>query len=196
MNSRTLSLFAILLTAASIASCGKSSNDTPDQSAAMMMSDSMMAAAEADAMNAAATTPVTTWSYDSSADEMGRGTIKKASIMSTTELNFGSPYDGPQRATLQLRQHPKYGKDVILFIERGQFHCDYDNCTVTVRFGDGKAETVSASEPADNSSTALFLKGYDKFLRNLRTVPKVAIEARFYQEGNHVIEFDVAGFNW
>jgi hypothetical protein len=74
--------------------------------------------------------------------------------------------------------------------------CRTDNCDVQVRFGDEKAQTFSAAEPADNSNDTLFIQNYTRFLSKLRKVDTVYIEASFYQEGNRVFEFDVRGLDW
>ncbi len=136
------------------------------------------------------------WSYEESPDEMGRGNIKTAAIRSVNEIQFKFPYQGAQRAWLQLRLHPRYGKDVILSIERGQFLCRIDTCNVTVRFDQGTPQTYTALGPADHSTTVLFIRTYDRFLANLRKSRQVYIEAQFYQEGLRVFEFDVAGLKW
>lgn len=136
------------------------------------------------------------WSYDESADKMGRGIIKTASIRSLNEFQFDFPYQGAQRAWLQLRVHPKYGKDVILRIEKGQFLCGINSCNVAVRFDQGTAQAYSASEAADHSTTILFLQNYDLFFGNARKSKKVYIEAQFYQEGARVFEFDIIGLKW
>lgn len=136
------------------------------------------------------------WVYQESPDKMGRGTIKTATVSSVNEVQFDFPYQGSQRGTLQVRNHPKYGRDVILSIERGQFLCGFDDCVVSVRFDRGKPQTYSAAEPADHSSTHLFLRNYDRFLAGLRKSKKVYIEAQFYQEASRVFEFDTAGFEW
>lgn len=136
------------------------------------------------------------WIYDESPDKMGRGTVKTATIRSLNEIEFGFPYQGRQRMTLMLRVHPKYGKNVILSIERGQFLCRIDGCAASVRFDQGKPETYSASEPADNSTTYLFIGNYDRFLTGLRKSKKVSVEAQFYQEGSPVFEFDTSGLEW
>ena len=63
------------------------------------------------------------WTYQENADEMGRGMIKHALVNSLNQVEFDFPYNDPQRATLQLRKHPKHGIDVILSIQQGQFLC-------------------------------------------------------------------------
>jgi hypothetical protein len=136
------------------------------------------------------------WEYDERSEKMGRGTVKLATVRSLNEVEFDFPYRGPQRATLQLRIHPKYGKDVTIAIEKGQFLCGFQNCQVSVRFDNGKAQNFSAVEPADHSTTMLFLRGYDRFLTSARKAKKVYIEALFYQQGTRVFEFDVSGLKW
>jgi len=137
------------------------------------------------------------WGYNESEDKMGRGTIRIAYVKSLNELSFDFPYQGSQRAELQLRSHPKYGKDVILSIQKGQFLCNgYDGCNVSVRFDNGKPQTYRASEPSDHSTTVLFLNNYDRFLSKARKAKKAYIEAQFFQEGARVFEFDIAGLKW
>lgn len=127
---------------------------------------------------------------------MGRGLAKYASISSVNLVDFDFPYAGAQRARLLLRIHPKYGKDVILSIERGQFLCGIDGCNITVRFDDGKPANYSVTEPADHKTTMLFIDEYSRFVSRLKRAKKLQIEARFYQQGNHVFEFDVSGLKW
>jgi len=136
------------------------------------------------------------WNYKELPDKMGRGTIKNATVNSANEIQFGFPYQGSQRGTLQLRIHPKHGKDVILRIEKGQFLCGIDSCTVTVRFDQETAQTYTALEAADHSTTVLFLQNYDRFVGNAQKSKKVYIEAQFYQEGARVFEFDITGLKW
>ena len=136
------------------------------------------------------------WHYEESLDQMGRGNVKTAAIRSVNEMQFHFPYQGAQRAWLELRIHPRYGKDVILSIEHGQLLCGIDPCNVIVRFDQGAPQTYTALRPADHSTTVLFIRNYDRFLANLRKSRKVYIEAQFYQEGPRVFEFDVAGLKW
>ncbi|MFA6450698.1 MAG: hypothetical protein WCX65_14590 [bacterium] len=136
------------------------------------------------------------WNYSETDDEMGRGKIKSATVHSSNQFHFNFPYQEEQRATLQLRIHPKYGHDVILFIENGQFLCDIDSCKVAVRFDEGDAQSFNAVEPDDYSTTALFIRDYNRMIAGLRKANKVYIEAKFFQEGTRVFEFDVSGLEW
>ena len=136
------------------------------------------------------------WAYDEEPDKMGRGTVKRAWTTSLNKVDFDFPYAGEQYARLTLRTHPEYGKDVILSIDRGQFLCRFDGCSVLVRFDEGKAERYSAAEPADHSTTTLFISGFDKLVANAKRSKKAMIEAQFYQEGARVFEFAVEGLEW
>ncbi|WP_140683922.1 hypothetical protein [Pseudomonas mandelii] len=137
------------------------------------------------------------WRYDTHKDEMTQKEVLTAQVDSINTLSFGFPYSGSQRATLELRKHPRWGSDVILQIERGQFLCSsYDGCSVSVRFGEGKPQRFSATEPSDNSTTYLFISDYSKFMTQLRKVDEVVIEASFYQSGNQALKFSTENLDW
>lgn len=132
------------------------------------------------------------WEYSQQVDPMGRGNIKHASLESRNTVTFGFPYNKIQRATLHLRAHPEYGKDVILSLEKAQFQCNsYRSCSVKIRFDDGKAQSFEAAEPADNSMDTIFIRGYSRFVTAAAKSRTVRIEAQFYQEGTRVFEFPV-----
>jgi hypothetical protein len=63
------------------------------------------------------------WSYATSVDPMTGRDSASASIDSENTVSFDFPYQGAQRATLTIRNHPSHGRDVFLSIERGQFPC-------------------------------------------------------------------------
>lgn len=142
-------------------------------------------------------TPVSNWSYSTSEYKMSNRDVEHALILSTNSFIFDFPYGGSQRATLNLRKHPRWGRDVILSIERGQFICpSYSGCRVRVRFDKGKARYYRANEAADNSSDVIFIRGYNRFVSRLKRAKKLYIEATFYQEGNIILEFDVEGLKF
>jgi len=136
------------------------------------------------------------WNYENNSDEMGRGNIKHAWVKSKNKVNFDFPYHGPQRATLSLRLHPKYGKDIILNLNKAHFLCGIDGCYMAVRFDEGKVQNFTAHGPSDHSTNTLFLSGYDRFVAEARKAKTVRVETKFYQQGNQVFEFDVSGLQW
>lgn len=118
--------------------------------------------------------------------------VRSATVESSNTIRFDFPYAGEQRATLAVRMHPRYGHDVILSIDSGQFMCGgYYGCDITARFDGGEPETFGALEPTDDRSTAIFVHA-DKpeFMRKLLTAKKLLIEAEFFQEGTRVLEFN------
>jgi hypothetical protein len=136
------------------------------------------------------------WQYRDKEDKMTGGTTRSALVKSTNTVRFGPPYGGEQHGRLQLRTDPRYGRDVIFFIERGQLMCrSYEECTVLVRFDEGKPERFSAIGPSDNSSDAVFIRGYDRFLSKMRNSKTIRISISVYQNGDQVFEFDVSGFD-
>jgi hypothetical protein len=140
--------------------------------------------------------PADKWSYRTDTDAMTSKESRYASIQSENTVDFDFPYSGPQHATLILREHPSYGRDILFTIEQGQFICpSYDGCNVSVRFDDNATQAWSASPPSDHSTTTLFLANYSSFVRKLRSAKAVRIQAGVYQEGQPVFEFDVSGYD-
>jgi len=139
---------------------------------------------------------VSQWQYHQWGDEMGKGAVNVAWVKSSNTVNFGFPYSGAQHGDLTLRVHPRYSKDVIFKIEKGQILChSYDNCTVLVRFDDEKAERFTASGAADHSTETIFIQNYSRFMAKMLKAKKVRISVNIYQEGSPVFEFDVSNFD-
>ncbi|ANP47796.1 hypothetical protein [Candidatus Viadribacter manganicus] len=141
--------------------------------------------------------PPSPWVYTSDVDEMSDQRISHACTMSTNIIQLEFPYPA-QRVTLCVRQHPRWGQDVIVRLERGgQFLCtSYRACTVRVRFDEGEASAYSALEPSDNSSDAIFIQNDARFIANLRRSSRVIVEANFFQAGAQRMNFDTSQFEW
>lgn len=192
----------IVVALALIGQCSSNTSPTPSNSATQTSPSNAAAAAvtqpqaSSPSAPAAAPQPGLKWDYRQDKDPMGKGTAYFASVLSNNTVNFGFPYSGPQHATLTLRTHPRYGQNVILSIERGQFLCpSYDGCTVLVRFDDGKAIRYSGAGADDNSTETVFIRGYSGFVAHLEKSKRVRISANVNQEGAPVFEFDVSGFD-
>lgn len=135
------------------------------------------------------------WSYSSDTDPMASRPSRTASIESENTVQFGFPYEGPQKATLTLRNHPSYGRDVIVQIREGQILCpSYDDCSIRVRFDDGSVERFTAAGAADNSTNVVFIRNYSRFVQRMRNAKVVRIQIPVYQEGAPTFEFRVGGF--
>ena len=143
----------------------------------------------------AALNPPGDWRYRSYVDEMSSKAVKTATLQSNAPFELDFPYQGAQHATIQLRRHPKWGKNVIFSIEKGQLTCDVYECKIRVRFGDGQPVTYIAGRAEDGSSEVAFIPQYDGFLDRMRKVNSIRIEFSVYQGGNIVQEFNVRGFD-
>jgi hypothetical protein len=65
-----------------------------------------------------------------------------------------------------------------------------------MKFDDGKVEKYLAYESSSGRSDILFIHPYEKIVSKLRKAKRLQVEANFYQEGRHQLEFEVSGFNW
>jgi hypothetical protein len=136
------------------------------------------------------------WTYFDQPDQITGRPIHFASVNASENLDFNFPYSGGSTANLQIRKHPRYGTDVILSIDKGQFVCGVEACSVMVRFDDGHAARYSANQPSDYRSTALFITPSSKFIALAKKAKRVVIEASFYQDGNRTMVFPIEGLTW
>lgn len=134
------------------------------------------------------------WDYAQQIDEMRGKITKTASLHAEDLIHFGFPY-GDETATLIVRNSPVHGKDVLLAISNGQFMCDMDGSSVTVKFDDKKPTLFATNGPSDHSSTIIFIQNYTKFVSELEKSNQLIIEAEFYQEGHRQIKFNTQGFD-
>lgn len=136
------------------------------------------------------------WTYRLKEDPMTSRKAKYATIESENTVSFYFPYEGSQRATLMLGDHPTYGQNVILSIERGQFLCrSYSDCQIRVRFDEDTSEPWNVVG-ADNSTTSIFLRHESEFIRKLRAAQIVHLQARTSQGREPIFEFQVGGFDY
>lgn len=135
------------------------------------------------------------WRYDSKIDEMSKKVTKTSSVDSRDMLSFDFPYQGKNQPELIIRKNARGGEDLMLAIDKGQFLCRINDCSVKIKFDDLAIQTVRASEPSDHSSTVLFLSPAPKLIASIRKAKQVIIEATFYKEGNHQMVFDVSGLD-
>ena len=139
-----------------------------------------------------AETAMNSWTYFSPTDQITGKTYKIAQLRSDNSLSLGFPYRGPNYGTLSVRQHPQYGLDVFVSVEKGQILCrggDYGRCTFKIRFDDGKAESFTAVTAEDGSTTVIFA-AYPKWaLEKLKTAKSVTVQMLMYQAGDQVLSF-------
>ena len=133
--------------------------------------------------------PTPAWVRSTWMDELSQEEVvqRRAQSESAFELRF--PYAGPQYAALTLREHPRFGQDVILSIERGQIPCLIRGCQVQVAFDDGEVESWRAVGPEDGGSTQVFLRNVGGFTRKLERAAQVRIAVTLFREGQRTFVF-------
>lgn len=140
--------------------------------------------------------PESNWQYSSDVNKMTGTKNHYASVDAKDELEFKFPYSGGVVATLLLRDKNK-NVDAILEITKGQFMPSYSGEeSVNIRFDNNPPRKYSYSSASDGSTETIFIYDKNRFISNLKKAKRVLIEAEFFNEGNRVMEFDVAGLKW
>lgn len=129
------------------------------------------------------------WNYDSSTDKMTGKKSASAQTVSDNSLSFGFPYQGVNRGNLIVRQHPQYGLDVLITIDKGQMLCSSYDCKVSIKFDDAPPVKFSGSGLADHSSQTIFIEGAAKFIASAKKAKKILVQFNAYQNGAPVLEF-------
>jgi hypothetical protein len=136
-----------------------------------------------------------TWRYSVNNDDMSGRPIYSALLTSRNSFELDFPYQDPQHATLQLRQHPKHGTDVIISLERGQILCSFDGCRHDVRFDENNAVAWTMLEPESNESDHVFVRDARSFISKMRESDLLRVQLKLYDEAPVTLEFDVSQFD-
>lgn len=130
------------------------------------------------------------WEYRESVDKMTGKAGKTASIASDNSLSLDFPYAGKNHAFLIVRQHPQYGLDVMLQIQKGQILCSsYGGCPIQVKFDDEPPTRFSGTESGDRDPKTIFFQGASKFVNKATKAKKILVQVNLYQAGAPVLEF-------
>ncbi len=135
--------------------------------------------------------------YDTYEDTASGKTVFTNWLISVNEINLSFPYSGSQNGILTIRNHPRFGEDIIFRIEKGQIlsldgiSLD-DNKYFLVRFDNGEVERWNYSESTSQSSDIIFIGKREEFLKKLLDSEKIYITVNLYQEGQKTFIFDVS----
>ena len=136
------------------------------------------------------------WRYNQNQDEMRNQTTYSAILESNNSVDFDFPYSGGSTLSIQLRQDPKYGKDVIFFISKGQIPC-FSGCTASVKFDNGRIQTLRFVGAENGHADTIFLSNnVAGFVKQLRSSKTMMAEVEFYDEGRRQFQFDTSGLEW
>ena len=138
------------------------------------------------------------WGYSENTDRMTSKSTSAASITSDNSLRLDFPYKGDNYGRITVRQHPKYGLDVIIAIDKGQILCSsYNGCPVEIRFDDKPAMRFSGTGPADNSNDTVFLSNAPRFISEAKKAKRILVSMNIYKSGAPLLEFSTtAPLQW
>ena len=134
-----------------------------------------------------------TWTHYEKKDEM-RGHIDKYDfITSDNAVDFEFPYHGGSSLQMVIRHSVKYGTDVYLRIEKGQFSGNEFSGSnyVAIKFDNEAIKNYYFVEAEDGDSEIIFLKKTRELISKCKTAKNIKIEAPFFQEGRRVFHFHV-----
>jgi len=135
------------------------------------------------------------WLLDVHPDDMTGKVVRTVSVASENDIILKWPY-GTIGARVALRNHPRYGKNILFIADSGQIPCrSYSPCDILVRFDSEPPMRFSGANPSDGSSEAVFIQGYDRFTKSLMKAKKMRIELEFFQNGVQSFIFDVKDFS-
>lgn len=130
------------------------------------------------------------WQYEKDADAMTGKSSARARMQSDNSLDLDFPYKGANFGYLQVRQHPRYGLDVIFSINKGQLMCpSYSGCSVMVKFDDKPPVRFNATGPEDNSTTVIFLGNAPRFIAEAQKAKRILVQPTIYHAGAPVLTF-------
>jgi len=160
----------------------------------------------------------TAWVYSSYTYGINEEKVYSATVRSKNPLFLGFPYGGKNYGYLSIRSNG----DVLVFIDKGQFIFSYEDPEVTIKFDNRKPAIFGISKPNDYSSNVFFIhknlsekneyltkehfspESYEQipkqkppltFIENISQTKILKIEFTLFQEGSHVLEFDVSSLN-
>ena len=127
----------------------------------------------------------TAWDISTEKDEMYNSTSVWASLTSNNTSQFANSIGGDTYLKLIVRHIKKFGTDVCLQVETGQFFGSeyYGTDHINVKFDDGAVRKYKFNESSNGSSDVIFIDKAQDFISHLKKAKVILIEAPFYNEG-------------
>ncbi len=135
------------------------------------------------------------WVYETYTDTASGKETKVAHVMSNNLTHLEFPYQGGTHAFLSLAKHPRFGKSASVQVNKGQLHCQYNNCYISIRFDDGPVKKYNVSPPSDRSNETYFIEKHAEITKHLNTAKKAFVELTFFRQGSFTFEFNVSELN-
>ncbi len=139
---------------------------------------------------------VAQWVKRTVPDQMtGKPSHVSYSVVSSNELQLPFPYEGRTTGLLGLRiGRIEGGIQVGLMMERGQFVCPPNDCSVRIRLDDGEPFSLRAAPSRDGRPNLIMLQDQaGKLLAGTRQAQKIMVEATILEVGEKVFIFSTPG---
>lgn len=133
------------------------------------------------------------WRVSKITDEMRDETKEVASAESSNILTFDFPYNGKQRAHLNVRNSGGLF-EVFVWLPKAQILCH--ECTMLVRFDESEATEFAGVGTKDHSTNTVFIDDAYNFVNRMKESRRVRIELSFFQNGKRILDFPVQNFPW
>lgn len=164
---------------------GGKNNTTQTTESTTDTTESTTGTTESESVEENLATKGTAWDISTEKDEMYNSTSVWASLTSNNTSQFANSIRGDTYLKLVVRHTKKFGTDVYLQVETGQFFGSeyYGTDHINVKFDDGAVRKYKFSESSDGSSDVIFIEKAQDFISHLKKAKVILIEAPFYNEG-------------
>jgi len=157
-------------------------------------SSALAASAVAPAASAAEVS-TSEWDYQTKKDDM-RGTVSQGAFVESNSVSPGGYYNKDTRLHLVLHKEGNRTDAYIHVLPRGQLWCQYQACTVTVKFDGEKPSAWSMLHAEAGNADTLFFSRSAAFIAKLKKSHSVIVEVTFYDQGRFQFKFPTSGLKW
>lgn len=185
-----LIFIAIIMVLLSLSQIKKESH--PSDTPINVSDDSTAILPDPSAVKSKSVSNIRSWNFKEEQDKMTSTKNIWASIVSDNSVNLDAPYYSTE-AKITIRYMKKWGYDAIIYVSEGQVYGnEYSNQNyVMVRFDDDKPIRYWFDEPADGSSTHVFIRKHNDFISRCKKAKRIKVEIPLYEAGRPIFEFSV-----
>ncbi len=137
----------------------------------------------------------TNWIYAENEDKMTSKKIYNAYIEAKEDLSFSFPYNWGSTPSIVLRNKDGVN-DMMLKVTKWQFMTGVYGGNVRIRFDAEQPIKVNFTNTSDGSNDTIFIESTNNMISRMKKSKKIIVEAEFYNEGNRLMEFEVAWLKW
>ena len=123
------------------------------------------------------------------------GTLYKATLNSTNQIELPYPYGGGSTVTLAVRNRDG-ATTAFLSVSKGLLAPSYQGGTALIRFNGSRPVTYTLSAAANGRGNLLFVDDSPQLIRQLRTANTMTVQLNVTGQKLNEIRFNIAGLRW